>query len=437
MKKFNLFLGFFLISFFITLNSFPNLSLANSTKENLVYIVSIEGIIDLGLSRFIKRVIKEAEPKAVAIIFEINTLGGQVDAATQIKDVILDTSLLTIAYVNKRAISAGALIALSAKKIIMAPGSSIGAVEPRPRDEKSISFVKAEMVSTALKTGRPKELAEAMVDKNIEIEGLVKKGELLTLSWQEALNRKFAESEASNMEEVLRLYNLEKAKVIKVNPTWSEDLFRFLIQPIVSSLLLSLGFIGLLVELRAPSWGLAGIIGITCLALFFGSHFMAGLADWIHIFLFIFGLILIIVEVFLVPGFSITGIGGIICLALSLILSFKDLKVATFTLSLTFILTIGFSFLLFKYLPKTYSWQRLILKQDLKEDLTLGLKRFEKYLNKEGYAITPLHPSGICLVEGEKLDVITQGGFLSAQTKVKVVKTEGSKIVVTKIEEKA
>ncbi|MBU2599177.1 hypothetical protein KJ849_01135 [bacterium] len=251
MKKFNLFLGFFLISFFITLNSFPNLSLANSTKENLVYIVSIEGTIDLGLSRFIKRVIKEAEPKAVAIIFEINTLGGQVDAATQIKDVILDTSLLTIAYVNKRAISAGALIALSARKIIMAPGSSIGAVEPRPRDEKSISFVKAEMVSTALKTGRPKELAEAMVDKNIEIEGLVKKGELLTLSWQEALNRKFAESEASNMEEVLRLHNLEKAKVIRVSPTWSEDLFRFLVQPIVSSLLLSLGFIGLLVELRS------------------------------------------------------------------------------------------------------------------------------------------------------------------------------------------
>lgn len=435
MKKFiNLSLWSLLIILFVIFN-YPKLSLSTDPTKKIVYLIPVTGVIDLGLSPFIARIIKEAEPVAAAIIFEINTFGGRVDAATQIKDAILNTHLLTIAYVNKRAISAGALIALSTKKIVMSPGSSIGAVEPKPTDEKSISYLKAEMVSTAQQTGRPAEIAEAMVDKDVEIEGLVKKGELLTLSCEEALKRKFAEDKASNINEVLKLYELDKAKIIKVSPTWSESVVRFLTHPVVSSLLLSLGFLGLLSEFRTPSWGIAGTIGIICLALFFGSHFIAGLADWMNILLFITGLFLIIAEIFFIPGFGLFGILGIICIALSLILSFKDYKTATFTLSLTFIFMIISTILLFKYLPKTCSWQKLVLKsQESKEEGFLSSKGFDIYLNKEGHTLTPLHPSGSGLIEGKRLDVITQGDFLPANTKIKVVRIEGSKIVVNKVE---
>lgn len=435
MKKFiNLLSLFFLVIVFIVFN-YPKALLDAANKEKIVYLVPISGVIDLGLSPFIARIIKEAEPVADAIIFEINTFGGRVDAATQIKDAILNTHLLTIAYVNKRAISAGALIALSTKKIVMSPGSSIGAVEPKPTDEKSISYLKAEMASTAQQTGRPSKLAEAMVDKDIEIEGLVKKGKLLTLSCEEALERKFAEDKALNINEVLKLYKLDKAKIIKVSPTWSERVVRFLTHPLVSSLLLSLGFLGLLSEFRTPTWGIAGTIGIICLALFFGSHFIAGLANWMNILLFIVGLVFIIAEIFFIPGFGIAGILGIICIALSLILSFKDYKTAAFTLSLTFVFMIISTILLFKYLPKTYSWGGLVLRsQESKEEGFLSSKGFDQYLDKEGYALTPLHPSGSCLIEGRRLDVITQGDFLSANTRIKVVRIEGSKIVVDKIE---
>ncbi|MDI6785888.1 MAG: NfeD family protein [bacterium] len=421
-----------LIVFLLVFN-YLKLPLHADTKKKIVYLVPIKGVIDLGLSPFIERIIKEAEPIAEAIVFDISTFGGRVDAAIQIKDAILNTHLLTIAYVNKRAISAGALIALSTKKIVMSPGSTIGAVEPKPTDEKSVSFLMAEMVSTAQQTGRPADLAEAMVDKDIEIEGLIKKGKLLTLSCQEALKRKFVEDKASNINEVLRLYKLDKAKIIKVSLTWSERIVRFLTHPIVSSLLLSLGFIALISEFHTPMWGIAGTMGIICMALFFGSHFIAGLADWINILLFIAGLTLIIAEVFFIPGFGIAGGLGVICMALSLILSFKDLESATLTLSLTFIIVVISTALLFKYLPKTCSWQRLVLRsQELKEEGFLSSKGFDEYINKEGYALTPLRPSGSCLVEGQKLDVITEGDFLSANTRIKVVRVEGSKIVVNK-----
>lgn len=426
----------FLLSLIISLLIFNYFKLPSpaDTKEKIVYLVPINGVIDLGLSPFIERIVKEAEPIAEAIIFEINTLGGRVDAATQIKDTILNTPLLTIAYINKRAISAGALIALSNKKIVMSPGSSIGAVEPVPSNEKSVSFIKAEMASTAQQTGRPVDIAEAMVDKDIEVKGLKKKGKLLTLSCQEALRRKFAEAEASSINEVLKLYKLDRAKIVKVSPTWSEKAVRFLTHPLVSSLLLSLGFLGLLSEFYTPTWGIAGTIGIICLALFFGSHFITGLANWINIVLFITGLIFIIIEVFFIPSFGISGVVGIICIILSLLLSFKNLENAIFTLSLTFFFTIIFAILLFKYLPKTSSWQKLVLRsQELKEEGFLGSKEFDKYLNKEGYVLTPLRPSGSCLIEGQKLDVITEGSFLSVKTRVKVVRVEGSKIVVNKI----
>jgi membrane-bound serine protease (ClpP class) len=250
-------------------------------KTPVVYVAPIEGMIDLGLAPFVERVLREAtDAGAAAVILEINTFGGRVDAAVLIRDALLNAKVPTVAFINKRAILAGALIALATERIVIAQGVTIGAATPvqmgqpgapaQPVEEKTVSYVRKEFRATAEARKRPPLIAEAMVDADVAIPGLIEKGKLLTLTTEEALKHKIADFRSDTIEEVLKQLGLSGAEVRRVSPNWAENLVRFLTHPVVSSLLITIGMLGIILEIRTPGFGVPGLLGISSIALFFG-----------------------------------------------------------------------------------------------------------------------------------------------------------------------
>ena len=263
--------------------------------SEVVYRVPIEGVIDLGLPPYIKRVIKEAESSNIdAIIFEINTFGGRVDAATQIKDAILSSEVQTIAFINRRAISAGALISLSCEKVFMTGGGLIGAatavdMSGKKGSEKVISFMREEMASTAEQRGRNKKIARGMVDEELSFTHLIldqdsilvqdiegrKEGKLISLTTDQALKYQIADGTAENIDSVLDSLGYKDVQIVEKGENWSEDIVRFLTNPVVASLLTTFGFLGILFELQSPGWGIPGFVGLTCLILSLSASYIA------------------------------------------------------------------------------------------------------------------------------------------------------------------
>jgi len=222
--------------------------LASAVGTELVYRVVISGTIDLALAPYVARVIKDAErDNADLIVFDINTLGGRMDAMLDIRDAIVGAKVPTVAYVNPRAISAGALIALACRQIYMAPGATIGAATPvwgggQKASEKVVSYARSEFRATAERNGRDPEIAAAMVDESIRIPGVIEEGKLLTLTTEKALRRKFVDGQSSSFDSLLRELKFEGAQVFQPKITWAERLVRLLNNPIVSAILLSMGF---------------------------------------------------------------------------------------------------------------------------------------------------------------------------------------------------
>ncbi|MDX1411041.1 MAG: hypothetical protein R3351_02710, partial [Nitrospirales bacterium] len=291
-------------------------NLVSYAQKPSVWVASVEGVIDLGLAPFLQRVLHEATTaEAKAVVLEINTFGGRVDAAVLIRDALLDSKIQTVAFINKRAISAGALISLAADKIVMADGGTIGAATPvqigmpgapaQPVAEKTVSYMRKEFRATAEKRNRPPLIAEAMVDADVEIPDVIEKGKLLTLTTDEALNHKVVDFRANSLEAVLQSLSLANAMVHGTSETWAETLVRFLTHPVVSSLLMMLGMLGVFMELRVPGFGLPGTVGLVSLALFFWGHGLVRLAGLEELLLVALGLILVGVEIFFVPGFGI------------------------------------------------------------------------------------------------------------------------------------
>ena len=429
-KVFLIIITLFVIFRLITLNAF-------ATETDEVYLVSIKGTIDLGLSSYVKRALEEAVlNKAKAVILEIDTFGGRVDAATQIRDKIVSLNIPSTAYVKNRAWSAGALIALSAEYIIMDKGASIGAAEPIPSDEKNISALRAEFTSTASSRGRSEDIAAAMVDKDVEINGIIEKNKILTLNAEQAIKLKFVDGIYSNIEEVLNFLNLKDAKIVYIYPNWAENISRFITNPVVSPLLLSIGFLGLIIEFWTLGWGIAGSIGIISLSLFFGGHIIVGLAGFETIILFVVGLLLLLVEIFFIPGFGLAGISGIAAILASIFLTFGNIIQATYSILIALIVSVIGFFLLIKYIPSTRTWRKFVLSTEQKKELgyIVGTRDLKRLTGEKGVSITPLRPSGIVEVNGKKINVLTRGEYVDSNTKIKIISVEGNKIVVEAVD---
>lgn len=417
------------------------------SAQEKVYYANIEGDIDLGIAPYIKRVVKEAETNfASGIIFRINTFGGRVDAATQIKDAILNSKIKTIAFIDKRAISAGALIALSCEKIVMVPGASMGASTVvdqtgQKQSEKYQSYMRSEMRATAEKNGRRTDIAQGMVDETIVIPDLKDDStKLVTLTSEEALKYQMADTVLANIDKVKEFFGFQNAELVTLDSNWAEDFVRFVNNPIISSLLIMLGLIGLYTEIKTPGWGLAGTIGVISLAIFFGAGYILELASIIEILMFVIGVILLIVEIFVIPGFGIFGVAGILLMVGSLFLGlisdfemidWSIISIAIIQLGLTFLFTFIVLFFLLKFLPRTEMWGKLILKEQVSSKSGYTSKpAFEHLIGLEGVAFTDLRPSGTALIDGNRIDVVTEGDYIKNGNRVLVKSVEGSKVVV-------
>jgi len=435
-----IFLSILLISFF---NPFI------FSQRKKVYYGEITSEIDLSMAPYVNRIIDEANKEnADAVIFKINTFGGRVDAATQIKDAILSSKALTIAFINNRAISAGSLIALSCVKITMVPGSSIGATtvvdqSGNKLSEKYQSYMRSEMRATAEKNGRRTDIAQGMVDERIVVKGLVDSTQLITLTTDEALKYKIADTVVTDFDELLAAFNLKNAKVITIKTNWAEEVVKFLNNPIVSTILIMIGFFGLMAEIKSPGWGLPGTAGVIALILFFGSSYIVELASEIEIIMFVAGIILIFLEIFVIPGFGITGISGIILVLASIFLSltgglpFFDINVisgAIIQLSIALAGAFILILLVAKFLPKSKSFNRLVLAEE--ENADKGFVSYpsaKELIGAEGIALTDLRPAGSAEINNQRYDVVADWQYIERGKKVKVIRVEGIKVVVTQI----
>lgn len=403
--------------------------------QSVVYVIPVQGTIDPGLARFLERAFDQAEQAgADGVILEIRTLGGWVNAALDIRDRIVDSDVRVVAYVRERAWSAGALISLAADELVMAQGASVGAAEPRPKEEKLVSALRAEFEDTAELRGRDPRIAAAMVDARVDIPGLVGEGEILTLTAQQAKTHGYAAFLARNRSEVLARWWPE-AKVVELRQTPAEQVARFATQPAVAPLLLTLGFLGLLFELFSPGFGIPGLVGLLSLALFFGSHIIAGFAGWEVLALFVLGIILLAVEA-MVPGFGVFGLAGIASIVGSIILASADLQQALTSLSMALVSSLFLVVIMARYFGRRGLWRRLTLAVAQGRDAGyLAPSDQAALVGRTGRAITPLRPAGAAEIDGERIDVVTEGSFIPAGASLRVVKIEGTRVIVRVEEE--
>ncbi len=479
---------------------------AMAADEALVYVIDIRNEIGSGVSSYISQGIRLAEEaEADAIVFDVDTPGGRVDAAVDIIRAIQATQLPTIAFVNRQAISAGAMISAACSQIVMASGGTIGDSAPvniqgEEAGEKAISYIRGTIRATAERQNRNPDIAEAMVDKEIvlvrlpdghivkllpeeyleeaetgqQMEILCAQGKLLTMTTLEALEYEFADAQAENLSTLLAQYEiveidgvkmalhtedvtrkqeelgvgqvtrvkpLEDAQVQRYAVTLADSIVFFLTSPLISSVLLSLGMLGIFIEIRTPGFGIPGFLGLLCLGLFFGGHMLNQIeAEWAAL-AFVIGIALIVLEVFVIPGFGVAGIIGITLMLGSVFFVFKnayELGTAIQWLSLSVILTCTMAILAAWRLPKTQAFRQFALPTVMTADSgyhSAGSEDFQSYLGQTGIALTPLRPAGSARINNKRVDVITEGDFIARNTTVKVLEVEGAKVFVEALEE--
>ncbi|MDG5470856.1 nodulation protein NfeD [Jeotgalibacillus sp. ET6] len=410
--------------------------------DEVVYVVPLEKEVERGLASFLDRAITDAEEAgADAIIFDINTPGGAVNAAQEIARTLRETELKTVAFVNDDAISAGAFIALYAQEIYMTPDGKMGAAAVidaagNMADEKARSSWFSSMTNAAQsKEGRDVQIAQAMVDETIDLpEYNAPEGRLLTLTDEQALEAGYSNGTVNDLEGVLSKIGLENAEVRSIEPSFLENVARFITNPIIVPILLSIASIGLVVELYSPGFGVAGIMGLSAMMMFFFGHLVAGLAGFEVLILFLIGIALIIAE-FFVPG-GILGILGLTAIVASILLSGDSVVYMGIALSIALLVAVIGMVVMVKFLGKNlHVLKRIILSDSTNTEsgYVSNVNRLE-LIGKTGVTRTPLRPSGTIVIDDERIDAVTEGGYIDKEKQVKVVKVEGSRIVVREAE---
>jgi len=451
----------------------PAAAQEGTPAQSIVYVIPVNGMIERALVYMIRRGIREAtEKNARAIILDMDTPGGRLDAAEDIIRAVAALPIPTYTYVNPNSISAGAIIAMATDHIYMAPGSKIGDAMPimlsfiggpqempKSIEEKSVSYVAGLIRTTAQRKGHDAQLAEAMVRGSVEYrigeDTISKAGELLTLTNVEAERMvddgkggtRFLLSEGTlaGLPDLVELAAGPGATVVRMKPMTEERFARWI--EAISALLLIGGIIGIYIEFKTPGFGLPGATGIALLAIWFWGHHVAGLAGSAEMLTFVLGVLLLAVEVFLIPGFGITGAAGIALIVLSLFMAMiprypgippfrlqpADFNHALATLGISFSCAGVAALLLARYLPESRVVRRIALGSSL--DARDGYTAFPLQpglIGRTGVAETPLRPSGIGHFGDERVDVITDGTFLEKGEPIRVVEIHGKRIVVSR-----
>lgn len=422
-----------LLTFVVMLALWPGVGL--TAGPNRVYVVRIDQMqtIDPAVAQVVARALEaaEADSQAAAVAIRLNTPGGLLDSAKTIKDALIASPVKTVAFVEGSALSAGALIATAAEDLYMRPGSTIGAAEPRlagsteAADYKVLSAVVGEFRAAAARRGRNPNLAQAMVDREAKVPGQTT--ELLVMTTEEAVAQGYADGAAGSLEEALLLAGISEYTLVDVPMTFSEQTGRILTTPWVATLLLVVGIIAIGIEVMKPGLTFPGLLGITCLGLFFLGNILIGTAGGLELVLAIIGIILIVIELF-VPG-GIFGIGGTVLVAASIFLAVPTPEQALMYLTwaaLAFLVVLA-------------GLVRTIGKRGLGRFLTLeksaqgwvpARSELAKLVGQEGKTLTVLRPAGTAQFGDLKVDVVTEGEFLPAGVSVRVVQVEGTRVVV-------
>ncbi len=414
--------------------------------------IDIHEEISLSTAAYVRRALDVATREhADLFVIDLETFGGRVDAAVQIRDALVRSKIPTAVYINPRAISAGAFISLATDRIVMAPGGTIGAATPiqipagggeaTPVSEKYTSYFRQEMRATAELKGRNGDVAEAMVDAQKSVPGLNEKGKLVTLTTGQALQWKIADAQAATPEEFYRALGLaDSVRPRVVEATWSEDLAGFLTSQAVSTLLFIVMLVCAYLEYHTPGFGVFGFTAIVCFSMLFFGHYLTGLASYTELVLFVAGAVLLTIEIVAIPGFGVVGLAGIAAMIASLVMMLvgSDFAVPDLTGAITrFVWSMGISVAIMVALA------RFLPRREMKAGgvfLATEMPSSAGYTNlnareaglvgKSGSAATTLRPSGRVKIDGEEYTAQTEGGFVDKGTPVTVIRVDGTAIVV-------
>lgn len=426
------------------------------SAKQIVYTFKIDDNIDPRMNRKVKLALEDAQKQnADLIIIEMDTYGGAVNDADDIRTMILESKTPIHVWINKDAASAGALISIACDSIYMAPGASIGAAtvvmggggggEAAP--DKYQSYMRSMMRSTAEAKGRDPKIAEAMVDQNLEIEGITEKGTVITFSVSEAIANGFCEGEVNSITEVVEKQGIDDFEIIEYDTSGVEKVISFFLNPAVSGFLILVIFAGIYFEIQTPGVGFPLAASLTAMVLYFIPYYLTGLAQNWEIAVFIVGCILLLVEIFVIPGFGVFGILGILGILTGLTLGMipndafdftfvpsGDLFVALLTVILAAIAAIS---LIFVFAPKVNQWKAfssisLANTQQRTEGYTSS-SYADSLLDKEGITHTRLMPSGKIIIDEEVYDAYSRGEFIDKGEKIKVISTEGTSLKVKRV----
>ncbi len=430
-------------------------SLSAQEKPAKVFTFKIDSDIDPAMNRRVQLALEEAKKnEAELIIIEMDTYGGVVTDADEIRTMILESKIPIYVFINKDAASAGALISVACDSIYMAPGASIGAAtvvsgtDGAAAPDKYQSYMRSMMRSTAEASGRDPRIAEGMVDEKIEIEGIKTAGSVITFSVSEAIKHGFCEGQFDSIEAILQSQNLGDAEVLAYEEDFIDKIISFFLSPAISGILILIIVGGIYFELQTPGVGFPIVAAIVATLLYFIPYYLNGLAENWEILVFFLGIILLAVELFVIPGFGIFGILGIVFIIGGLVLGMvpnqdfnfdfvpaSQLFGALLTVILASLASVG---LVFWLTPKVNDWGAfrhitLATTQERSEGYTSSFYA-SSLLGKTGVVHSRLRPSGKVEIEGEIYDAYSRGEFIDQGEKIIVISTEGTSLKVKNLQ---
>lgn len=412
--------------------------------------MEIKSEIDPRMTRYVQLALRNAdEIKADIVVIEMDTYGGVLTDAKEIVDMIMDFKKPVWVYINSDAASAGALISIACDSIYMSPGASIGAATVvdgtgQKAPDKYQSYMRSIMRATAEENGRNPAIAEGMVDEDVEIAGIKEKGKIITFSTSGALANGYCEAKVNSIEEILQRNGVSSYNLSTFQLGLSERIIAFALNPFISGLLILVIIAGIYFEMQTPGLGIAGAAALIALIIYLVPYYLNGLAENWEIIAFFIGILLIAVEMFILPGFGVAGIAGIVLTIGSLVLvminndffdfEFVRMNDILFALAAAMGGFLGGAILLFVLganLSKTSFYRKVALTQT--QDSSEGFVSTsygQSMLGKTGIAATPLRPSGRIIIDGMYYDAFSRGGYIEKDNAVEVVGEEGPSLKV-------
>lgn len=417
--------------------------------------MKVQANIDPRTNRYTELGLEHAkEIEADYVILELDTYGGALNDADEIRTRLLEFEIPVYAFINKDAASAGALISIACDSIYMARGSSIGAATVVTQDgtaapDKYQSYMRSIMRSTAEAQGRDPKIAEGMVDEDIKVDSIATEGKVITFSVSEAIKWGFCEAEVSNIDDIMERSQVTEYELVEFNLGWSEKVIALFLNPFISGILILIIIGGIYFELQTPGVGFPILASVIATILYFIPYYLNGLAENWEIAVFVVGIVLIAVEVFVLPGFGVAGIAGLIATIGALILvmlnndafdfSFVDPKEIFYAISSTGLALLGAIILMFfggVRLTNTRFFNRIALVdvQDKEQGYTSSFYKEKTMVGKQGTAYTNLRPSGKVMIDGEIYDAYTRGNYIAEQSNIEVISDEGTSLKVKEIQ---